>query len=125
MKNYSVSDTVMYKGGWVAPPSEKIGGINYVTDERLKEVAESGINLLHVGFYPSDVESTRKMIECASKNGVYLIIGFDGPVKDDFSIDEIKDNLAEFAKSDYVIGFNLCDEPGQKSFKNLARCAKG
>ncbi len=124
MKNYSVSDTVMYKGGWVAPPSEKIGGINYVTDERLKEVAESGINLLHVGYYPSDAESTRKMIEYASKNGVYLIIGFNGPVKDDFSIDEIKDNLAEFAKNDYVIGFNLCDEPGQRSFKNLARSAE-
>ena len=46
MKVYRHKSGEMYKSGWVAPPSAKNGGRDYITEERLKEVRASGINLM-------------------------------------------------------------------------------
>ena len=124
MKVYSYSDKIMFKGGWVAPPTERQCGKNFVTEERVKEIAECGINLMHIDCSREEFENARKFVEYGVKYGVCYILSLGNTLSEDFSAEAIKEELEYYNGFDNVIGYNLCDEPGMKSFPALASTAK-
>ena len=121
MKIYRHKSGEMYKSGWVAPPSAKKGGVEYITEERLKEVRESGINLLQPCH--SDFEDAKRLVEMAAKADVDVIIPIENTLKEDFDPNKIASELEFYKNSENVLGISLLDEPGSISFDALNKTA--
>ena len=122
MENYRHKSGEMYKSGWVAPPSEKNGGKDYITEERLKEVREAGINLMQPCH--SSFEDAKRLVEAAAKFDVDVIIPIENTLKEDFDPNKIAFELEYYKNSENVLGLNLIDEPGRISFDVLDKTAK-
>ena len=88
----------MYKSGWVAPPSEKNGGKDYITEERLKEVREAGINLMQPCH--SSFEDAKRLVEAAAKFDVDVIIPIENTLKEDFDPNKIAFELEYYKNSE-------------------------
>lgn len=116
----AIETTELMRGIWITP-RRNIMGTDKVADERFAEIAEAGINLVHI--HPSDCYSdwfVKRQLKAAENNNIKVIIELPAPSNDE----EIAENL-EIVK--YAIeypslyGFNLQDEPVSTRFEILKK----
>lgn len=115
------------KGGWVGPPSKaRSGDKEYITAERLKEVRESGINLLYITQELwKEPDETKRMIELADEAGVFLMMPDSRVIGEDFDVNGFLPDLEYYKAHKSVLGLNFCDEPGLQHFAVIKKnCEK-
>lgn len=107
-------------GGWVTPPSEKTGGVDFITDEQYSRAAECGMDYLFTQYENPSVygeEIVSRALERAERNGVGLFVGdyrlFDA------DRDRTENILSFYRKYSSFAGVNLYDEPGISLFEKL------
>ena len=115
----------MIKAGWVGPPPKSYGGVDYLTEERFKEVKEAGINLLYIITGGNDFDSAKRTVELAEKENIYIMVPDKRFIRDDFKVEEFLPELEFYKKHKNVIGLNISDEPGRHQFATIAKnCEK-
>ena len=115
----------MIKAGWVGPPPKVYGGTDYLTEERFREVKESGINLLYILTFENDFESAKRMVELAEKEGIYVMVPDSRFAREDFDVEAYLPELEFYKSHKNVLGLNIYDEPGQHQFPTIAKnCEK-
>ena len=123
MKVYRHKSGEMYKAGWVSPPPASYGGVDHINDERFKELRESGINLIHVITELEDLSVTRRIVECAKKNDVELVLPLADLLRGEFNEEKVMPVLEALKDWDNVVGINLFDEPGRHYFDKIKKVA--
>ena len=124
MKVYRHKSGEMYKAGWVSPPPASYGGVDHINDERFKELRESGINLIHIITELEDLSVTRRIVECARKNDVEVVLPLADLLRGDFNKEKMMPVLEELQKGwENVVGINLFDEPGKHYFNKIKEVA--
>ncbi len=125
MKIKRLAEGEMIKAGWVGPPPKAYGGTDYLTEERFREVRESGINLLYILAFKDDFESAKRAVELAEKAGIYIMVPDERFMKEDFDVEAYLPELEFYKAHKNVIGLNITDEPGQHQFGIIAaNCEK-
>ena len=119
MKVYRHKSGEMYKAGWVSPPPASYGGTDHINDERFKELRESGINLIHVITELDNLSVTQRIVDCAKRNDVELILPISDLLRKDFDKQSVIPFLEALKGWDNVVGINLFDEPGKHYFQKI------
>lgn len=122
MNNKCLLDSMMVKGGWVAPPNKLYSGKDFLNDEVFKDVSESGVNLLFcVIDREKDYQGFIKFIELCDKHNLYCIVPEEELKEDNFNLEEFKKRIDVYKKHKSVYGINLCDEPGFNKIETLSK----
>lgn len=126
MKVKNFDSNTMILGGWVAPPSKHYGtGVDYITDEVFRQVRESGVNVLYTNIdRTKHLPDLIRTIECAERNGVYLMIGDDSFLYGDIDEKEAVEFIEYCKRSKSVIGIDFGDEPNASKFSKLSEICK-
>ncbi len=88
---------------WVDPP------LDDKADERYKEIADAGFNLVMGGFGATTVESITQQLELCEKYGMKALVTYHG-----IDLDALPDSPA-------LWGFKIRDEPSATEFPELAK----
>ncbi len=113
-------DKVMPVGMWVSPPFDEI------TDERYKEIKESGINFV-IGFSEgyNGAEGIEKALDAASKNDLKFLVR-DSNVKiiHDNNMNQLKEAFEAYKDHPAYMGHVIVDEPGASEFESLGKLSE-
>lgn len=113
----------MIKAGWVGPPSKaRTGGVEYITEERMKEVREAGINLLYITVERwKEPEEADRMVELAEKEGIFLMMPDSRFLNEDLEVEKFLPDLEYYRSHKNILGLNFCDEPGVQHFDRIKK----
>lgn len=109
-------------GGWVTPPPEKAGGVNYITDKQYSYAAECEMDYLFAQYENPAAYGEKyiaKALEYAEKYGVQLFVG-EYRLQDADEA-QTKKILDFYGKYKSFAGVNLYDEPGIALFEKLEK----
>jgi hypothetical protein len=116
----------MHVGAWVAPPPSVGGSPDFLTYEKFKEVADSGVTVIYDLYNGDNVANTVKALNLCEEAGIQYYAR-------DFRISELLDqdidniDPALIAKFDVyrnkpaLAGHLVADEPGSKDFERLGK----
>lgn len=120
------ASNVLRIGGWVGPPQADCNGKgneDFITEERYREIADSGINLIYGIDEGGDQDAIKRALDCCEKAGVSYVAR-DDLVSSFYANASMHEFTKDYDSSPALQGFLITDEPIAEWFHDLGEMKK-